>query len=154
MSVEPVKRARWFGVLTIGWTAAWCGEVAAAWQHAPYDRTGLPSALLWIVAAVVGPKRPEPARWMLAGAWLGSMLGVIGELHVACHVALVGAVCAWLRGPALGVVAVAALAWMPALGWVLAPLSPPTVNGLRVVLAAAALGFASVQRLRRERAFA
>lgn len=155
MSVEHSKHLHWFGVLTIGWTVAWCGDVWAAWQHAPYDRTGLASALLWIGAVVVWPKREVPARLLLAGAWLGSLVGVIGELHVARHVALVCAVCAWLPGFGLRVAAAgAALAWLPALGWALAALSPATVNSLRVALAATALGVALVPRLRPEKTFA
>ena len=150
MNAPTSASFRWFGVFTLLWTAAWCANLADAWRHAPYDRTGPLAALLWILAAVALPHAPVPARWLLVAAWLASLIGVVGSLNVARHLAVVCAVAAWLPSlPLRLVVAVTALSWMPALGWALSGWSPFAVNTLRLVAAAGALAFALVRRVRR-----
>ena len=150
MNSAPTASFRWFGVFTLLWTAAWCTPLADAWQHAPYDRMGPVAAILWILAAVALPHAPVPARWLLVVAWLASLIGVVGSLNVARHLAVVGAMAAWLPSLPLRLsLAVAALAWMPALGWALSGWSPFAVNALRLAAAAAVLAFALVRRMRR-----
>jgi hypothetical protein len=151
MSPETPDRFRWFGRFTLAWTGAWCFDVSAAWRHAPYDRAGPAAAALWLVLLVLMPRTRPPARLLLAAAWIGSLLGVMGELHVARHLALVCAVCAWLPGIGLRLVAAAAaLSWMPALGWLLAAWSPSTVNAIRLIIPAVALGAVLMRRVRHE----
>lgn len=155
MSSGTANRFRWFGLVTVAWTAGWCAEVCRAWNHAPYDRAGWGAAALWVGTLACLPRLTQPARPYLAAAWLASLLAVIGELHVAGHVALVCAVCAWLPGTRLRVLAgVAAWSWMPAFGWLLAAWSPAIVNSLRLLLAATVLGGVLLRRLRREGAAA
>lgn len=150
MNAPPSASFRWFGACTLLWTAAWCTNLADAWQHAPYDRMGPIAALLWILAAVALPRAAVPTRWLLVAAWLASLIGVVGSLNVARHLAVVCAVGAWLPPfPPRLVIAVTALAWMPALGWALSDWSPLAVNTLRLVAAAGALAFALVTKMRR-----
>lgn len=136
--------------MTVAWAGAWCLDVSEAWRHAPYDRAGPAAAMLWLAMLALMPRLRQPARLFLAAAWIGSLLGVTGELRVARHVALVCAVCAWLPGTGLRLVAAAAaLSWMPALGWLLATWPPFTVNVIRLILSAVALGAALMRRVRR-----
>lgn len=149
MNPASDARFRWFGVFTLAWTVAWCADLIEAWRHAPYDRTGFAAALLWLSAVALLPRRGQPAQLWLIAAWLGSLLGVMGALHIAQHLAVVCAVCAWLPGhlPRL-LAALAALAWMPAFGWLLASHSPSAVNMIRLVVASVALGAALFPRFR------
>lgn len=149
MKAECSGGFRLFGVFTLVWTGLWCGDLLAAWRHAPYDRTGAVAMALWVAAATMASRPFQPARAWLAAAWVGSLLGVAGSLHVAQHAALVCAAVAWL--PTAGwriAIAVTALSWMPVFGWALAGFSPTTVNTGRVLLATAALGAAVWSRSR------
>jgi hypothetical protein len=140
---------RWFGIFTILWTAAWCANLAEAWLHAPYDRLGPIAAVAWVLAAIALPRLPVPTRSLLVAAWLASLIGVVGSLNVARHLALVCAVSAWLPSLPLRVtLGSSALVWMPALGWALSGFSPALVNTVRVVAAAGVLAFALVIRTR------
>ena len=149
MNAAPNSRLRWFAVFTLAWTVAWCADLIEAWRHAPYDRTGFAAALLWLSAVALLPRRGQPAQLWLIAAWLGSLLGVMGALHVAQHLAVVCAVCAWLPGhlPRL-LAAFSALAWMPAFGWLLAACPSSAVNAARLVVASVALGAALIPRFR------
>lgn len=149
MKTAPSAGFRLFGLCTLVWTALWCGDLPAAWRHAPYDRAGAAAMALWATAAALAPRQFRPARRWLAAAWLGSFVGVAGELHVAQHAALVGAVAAWL--PANGwriAFSVTAVSWMPAFGWALAGCTPAAVNGARLLLSAAVLTATAAARWR------
>ena len=133
---------------TLVWSATWCGDLLAAWQHAPYDRFGWLAAAVWVTAVVMtGRRATRPdGRWLLV-AWVMSFVGVAGDLNVARHVALAAAGAAWVGGGRLGWVIVAlAVFWMPALGWAGRSLGADVVNGLRVIGALAYVGFAWKQK--------
>lgn len=127
---------------TLAWSAAWCGDLIAAWRHAPYDRAGVVAALAWgLFVARLGRRAEETRGGWLGLAWACSFIGIAGDLNVARHAAVAFAGAAWAGGGwgrGAGVVLLAA-GWMPALGWAGRGLGADGVNGLRLAMAAGAL---------------
>jgi hypothetical protein len=135
-------------IATLAWSAAWCGDLLAAWRHAPYDRLGCLAAAGWLGAVVVaGSRATRPdGRWLVA-AWMVSFVGVAGDLNVARHAALAAAGAAWVGGGRRGWTIVGlAVFWMPALGWAGRSLGADAVNSLRVFGALACAWFAWKQK--------
>ncbi len=128
------------GLATFVWCMAWCGDLVAAWRHAPYDRFGWVAALAWLglVAGQGARTKARENRWLVA-AWIFSFLGVAGNLNVARHAALALAGAAWAGGGWVRglVVMGVAVFWMPALGWGARGLGAEAVNGLRLAGAVA-----------------
>ncbi|MCC5023390.1 MAG: hypothetical protein J6386_11635 [Candidatus Synoicihabitans palmerolidicus] len=106
------------GVLLVGVTVVLSGEVLWAWRNAPYDRWGWVVALIWLrlAGAAIPRHGAMPVAKVLAVSLGVELVGFVGHLNVASHLA---AVAAWVPGwwPRIAV-AVAGLAWVPALGWV------------------------------------
>lgn len=155
MSPKAPPSFRWFGLCTLIWTAAWCGDLLGAWRHAPYDQAGPGAAALWLVALLLLRRDVAPRRAWLAAAWAGSLIGAVGTLHVAHHVALMCAVCAWLPWRRQRILAaITAVSWMPALGWALAVWSPATLNGVRLALATVMMAAVLLRRTERQEGWA
>lgn len=125
--------------------AAQARDVAWAWVHSPYDRTGSLAFVLWLAPAVwVAWRRLEtpPPRWRvwvaLVFTAIGGMSGINFLNYLALAVALAG--CFPLLGARRWRWLVLSLSWMPLLGWLAAKAGLPVaaVAGLRLLLALAA----------------
>lgn len=107
-----------------------------AWQTAPYDRGAGWVFGLWLLAGggmAWAGRHHKPRR--LWGAWLALVLAVVGriaEVNAVLYWAWVCALLPWfpLRWT-LGLWVVAAVSWMPAMGWILRHFSEATVLGCR-----------------------
>jgi hypothetical protein len=145
--MNPARPFPWVDAAILGFSA-WRSfpGLLEAWRHAPYDRLGWIAFLLWIAPLVwrfSQPPRPwfagHPAcSWLALLLLLGGSLADINALkYGALAVALAGfqprllLTVPWLL---LGV------AWMPALGWLGAPLGTAGMHGLRLLLGCLALG--------------
>jgi hypothetical protein len=124
-----------FAWVTLGWALVWCGDVAQAWRHSPYDRFGWWAALGWAAWAAASGRRAEriSASW-LGAAWVFSCVGVSGELNVAQHLGVACAGAAWAGGGLRpwGILLLA-LGWMPATGWLARGAGAEMVAIFRVV---------------------
>jgi hypothetical protein len=155
MSREPSSSLQVFGLFTVAWAAGWCANVWEAWRHAPYDQTGPICAAVWIASLAGLLRAAPPTRLLLGAAWAATLLGTVGSLNVARHLALVLAIWAWIPriGPRL-LAALGAAAWMPATGWILSAWPMPVVVWGRVLLAIVVLGLVWVPHLRRSESLA
>jgi hypothetical protein len=113
-----------------------CGDLLSAWRHAPYDRLGGWAFGLWLatggVILILERRRPEGVGgYFLAGLGL-ALAGFVAELNVLQHAALAVTLAGFMPGGAVrGWWLAAAVSWLPALGWGLAPLVGPT--GMNVI---------------------
>ncbi len=135
---------------TLGWTLYWCGDVATAWRHSPFDQFGWMAAAGWAAYVFMAGRRSAAAAgWWLAAALAVSCAGVAGELNVAQHAGLALAGAAWAGGGWRGVgVLVLAAGWVPALGWAGRGFGADGLAGVRVAagLAGAALALREGRR--------
>lgn len=100
-------------------------DLGWAWQHSPFDRGGgwIAAGWLLLVVARVPWATTVPAGGPLAVALVAGLVGFVGELNVAKHLALTAAVVAWVPGgKQRWMLAGAGLAWWPLLGWMVARL--------------------------------
>jgi len=115
-------------------------DLVLAWRHAPFDRGGWLSFLIWLCpAAWAVARRPAPDHeplWLTGPALLLAIAGSVADVNAVSYLALALAAGAlvprskrcwlWLAG---------ALVWMPALGWVLQGMRPEAVMVLRWAIA-------------------
>ena len=95
--------------------------------------------LIWLSPLVVywvQPKRVSANAFFLGAAIAAGLIGELIEFHFLGHLALALVLAAWLPF-SLRLLAwlIAALAWMPALGWALAHLPNSALVAVRLVLA-------------------
>jgi hypothetical protein len=131
----------WLPVVAAAYVAWNARDVASAWLHSPFDRFGWLAALIWISPAVryfARNRRAVEMGWIWAGV-VATLAGSLADLNVLKHAGLAlaaaalparntrpaWAFCLWLAS---------APCWMPALGWALKSLGPPSTNGVRLAL--------------------
>ncbi len=133
-----------FVELTVLLFAVWQSQdLLNAWQHSPHDRFGWIALLVWLTPLVarltggsIASAKANP--FLLGGAIFAGALSSLTELHFFGHIALALALAGWLKISWRKLIWVAtALAWMPALGWLLADLSSPIIITLRLTIALA-----------------
>ena len=143
--METVRPAWWqrpelAGLAGLAYGLWSCRHLAVAWRVSPYDAGGALAFLAWTLPLFVC-RRPPAVGWMLAGL---AALGLAGaaELNVLAHVGLAMILAAWVQPVSQcrrAIWLVGAVAWMPALGYVLDGWPAAGVFGLRMLLALAAL---------------
>ena len=115
-------------------------DLVNAWRHSPPDRLGWLALLVWLAPLALrlrSDRAASSANFYLLGMAIGcGLLGKLTEIHFLNHVALALAFGAWMKFswctlPWL----LAAVAWMPTFGWLLANFSGGLVFTLRLVLA-------------------
>lgn len=135
--------AQW-GVLALcAWQSA---DLVTAWAHSPFDRYGWLALALWLApvfAAAFGFRAALPAsRRSFHLAWLAlftCLTGVLTEMHFLQHAALaLAGVAVTPRFRLDNLWLALALAWMPALGWLLGGLPVSGVAAIRLALTAVA----------------
>ena len=151
MSSQSFKVEAEWGVLAFCvWQAA---DLLTAWRNSPFDHLGWLALGFWLVPTLVSAwrfrARLPKTRRSVYFAWLGlavCLAGILTDMHFLKHGALALACAAITPQVRFGSLwLVLALAWMPALGWLLAGLPAFGVAGIRLTLAALAALIGMVQ---------
>ncbi|VFQ46484.1 hypothetical protein [Desulfoluna butyratoxydans] len=122
-------------------------DLLAAWQRSPHDRLGWLALFIWGLPILCRGRHLEKGRplgqpHLLALGLFLSFIGELGSLNLLNHLGLASAL-AGLVGltPRQLPWVVAAISWMPLLGWVGSHLFPFMVLPMRLALATAGTGF-------------
>jgi hypothetical protein len=119
-------------------TALGAGNLLNAWRHSPYDAWGWVALLVWLAPLGRRHGAGEPLLlWSYAGLAL-ALLGQLVEMNTLKYAGFATAVAAFapMRSWRGWVWWITASAWLPALGWAVAPyLSSGAVPWLRTFLA-------------------
>jgi hypothetical protein len=129
------------GVVALcAWQSA---SLLTAWRHSPFDRMCWLSFLIWLLPVAVylaSPSRiknTSMANTVLALSFVIS--GKIFDFNILMHIAMALSLSTFLPTKKCRVIwLVAALAWMPLLGWLARDLPMNAVAGLRLFIASAA----------------
>ncbi len=143
----PMPGVEWAVLGFSGWQAA---DLRIAWRHSPLDRLGWLALGIWLTPLLArflrrcADHQPPSARVPLC--WLAlafGLLGLLTEMHFTQHCALACACAALTPSFRLwGLWFGLSLAWMPALGWILAGFSPSGLVVTRLALASGAAAIA------------
>lgn len=123
------------------WQAA---DLVVAWRHSPFDRLGWVAFLIWLAPVALERVRDlgsrEPALSLLLAALVLAFAGRLLDINAPRALALACAIVAFVApaGPRW-LWAIAAVAWMPVMGWVLRDLPPVAVGFLRCLVASGGL---------------
>lgn len=138
----------WGGAAVAAYAAIQAHDLANAWAHAPFERGAWLILLTWLapVAAARWRRLEVTPAWF----WIGlavALAGAASDRNVLKHAGLALALAGflpWRRATAAGLAPwlAAAVAWMPAAGWLLKDPGPGPALALRLVAAAAASGLA------------
>ena len=143
----PARPFPWVDAAIVG-LSAWRAfpGLLDAWRHAPYDRLGGIAFLLWI-APLVWRYARSPRPWSTGHPvwpWVALVLllgGSLADINAVQYLALAAALTAFQPRHGLTLLwLVTGAAWMPALGWLGAPLGTMGMHGLRLLLGGLALG--------------
>ena len=123
---------------------AWqSSSLLTAWWHSPFDRLGWLSFIIWMLPAALrfaghsAIRSGSPTITVLALLFV--IAGRIFDLHIMMQAALALSLSAFVAPSGRRMVWVlAAIAWMPLLGWLARDLPVNAVAGLRLFIASAA----------------
>jgi hypothetical protein len=121
-------------------------SITNEWQHSPFDAGGHVAFAIWFSLWLVLLKPDvEPSIYLSLAAGFGLVVGMMTDLNVVVHAALLIAALQFLRRDiACLLLLLAGIAWLPSFGYVMAMAGVCEANaaGLRVslsLLAAAAI---------------
>jgi len=130
----------WAVLCFCAWQAA---DLAIAWRHSPFDAVGWVALVIWLIPSLASrlwwcrgnalPRRRPLLAWLALGACLA---GIVTDMHFLKHCSFALACAAITPAfPGFCLWFILALAWMPALGWLLGGVRPLGVVLVRVALA-------------------
>lgn len=150
-SRADLRRLPWLELAILGYAGWRCRTLFSTWFTNPYDRLGWLAFAVWILplgldeggaprAAGSGARRP----WYLGLGLLLIAFGDLGRLNAAQYVGLALIVIGFAPRHRRGLWGLAAIAWMPPLGWVASRygIHPDAAGMVRVVVAMAACDWA------------
>ena len=116
-------------------------DLLNAWQYSPHDRLGWLALLIWIsplAARLLLKKQLAANAYFLGAAIVIGTFGELADFNFLGYAALSLALAAWMpTSPWLGGWLIAAVAWMPVLGWEMAHFPEGLIVFLRPALALA-----------------
>jgi len=132
----------WFFFSVAAWGAFLNGGLLSAWIYDPSNRFGGLAFALWLAGCcwlVVRSARPLPAR---TGMWIASLVllavGELGSLQVLKQAAMAILLPSLCRRPSsFALMALAAVSWTPAWGWIFNQAIRTPLDGLRPLFAIA-----------------
>lgn len=138
----------WFFGCTLALAAALNASLPTAWLRDPSNRFGGLAMAMWLAACLSLSKKNPAAR---LPAWISSLgllvLGQLGSLQLLKHAALAILVASLCPGRApFFLMALAALAWTPAWGWIFGQAVGSPLDAARPLFIIACLGAAFVLR--------
>jgi hypothetical protein len=136
------RRAIFFAVFVLGFCAWQSRDLLVAWRHAPFDRADPVAFAIWLVPVAFAWAHGRinglaNSTWLLVAA-AASLLGAITDLHLLPQLALAFALASFLpANTSILPWLLAAVAWMPVLGWGSSAvgLGWPAVTAVRLLLA-------------------
>lgn len=143
--MNPLRRSSLVAVAIVAYCAWQARDIVGAWRHAPFDRLGWLSLLIWAFPLAWIWRREfqknhavGSATVLVAGLGI-SLLGTLGEVNALCYLglacALAGTVSwSWVLLPWL----IAGVAWMPVFGYLVSRGAAGLILPGRLLLALAA----------------
>ncbi len=107
----------------------------SAWWHDLYAAGGFSAFLIWISSIVIASYRLRHLGWSRNTFWIvfSALLCIVGSmtsLRVCHHLALACALCGFITSTKqVWLLAVAALSWLPASGWLISRFSVGGIAG-------------------------